>query len=110
MKNCEKCGKPMDMYYNPWCPRCDKPEIRTVQVLNFIQALRHLEAIGYYGIKDRIGEILVDRLHNDSYIDYAFPEEDEVDGEYLTKEMFDDLMVLKNTFGLGDSIVFEVSW
>ena len=40
---CSSCGRIKEMYYVPWCPKCDKPEIEMKPVLNLMQAIRHVE-------------------------------------------------------------------
>ena len=50
---CACCGQKKEMYYVPWCPRCEKPGTET-GCLNILQALRHLEAVGHSGIKEAV--------------------------------------------------------
>lgn len=42
---CEMCGDEKEMYHTPWCPVCEKPEKQLREVLNFIKATQHIEAI-----------------------------------------------------------------
>jgi len=106
---CERCGRALEMYYRPWCPVCDKPEKQCLEELNLIQALSHLEAIGNVGISDRVVKHLNQggHLRNDAYIriDLSADMKEEV-GESHYK----DLMVMKQVFDLGDSILLWVSW
>lgn len=105
---CPKCNKPMDMYYRPWCPRCDKPQLEQLTALNFIQCLEHLEAIGHIGIQDRVWEFFKDEISNDSYFQMFFPAADEK--EDYEDQHYQDLMLIKNTWNLDDSVLMEVSW
>lgn len=100
MNKCNTCGGKMEMYYGPWCPVCDKPEIKSISTLNLVQALDHLEAIGNPGIKRRVWESLLDYIRNDTYFEYFLGDAD----------TSPDLYLLKSHLGLGESIVFHVSW
>lgn len=113
--NCSKCGGENDMYYTPWCPRCDKPEPQITKTLNLIKSLRYLEANGYPGIKDRLWSYFLDDIvdggGNDSIIklnfdidEYRLKGYDEEDREKI--KMF--LKAFRDTF--ETDIQFEVSW
>ena len=106
---CRKCGKPLEMYYKPWCPHCEKPTLDSVPTLNLLQALRHLEAVGHDGIKDRFWRELIEYapIKNDTYFTMVFPADAD---DAWSEEHYNDLMTLKRVFELGDSIVMEVSW
>lgn len=103
---CPKCGRKMGMYYRPWCEICDKPEIKQMPVLNFIQAMEHLEALGHTGIKRRL--VVELEFRNDSIFTLHFiepGEEEDYDPQYVA-----DLELIKSTWGIDDFILFDVSW
>jgi hypothetical protein len=104
---CETCGREKKMYYVPWCPVCEKPQVAHKPVLNLMKALYHLEAIGYDGIKARLWSYISDdhRFANDIIYLFYFPEED-VESEQLKL----DLEVFQKTFDLKSTILLEVSW
>lgn len=118
--NCTKCSKPLQVYYGTWCPRCDKPEIKTVPTLNLLRVLYHIEAIGHPGFKDRVWGNLCDTgsiKGNDSvfelyFEDQAFYESFETDPEFeeSDKQQYRDEKLIMETFGLSDYIIFDVSW
>lgn len=103
---CPKCGKPLEMYYAPWCPRCDKPQEKTLKYLNLIQCLRYIEAQGNKGYYDRMWDtILYDHMQgNDSYMFLDFDE------DVWEPEAWADVKLLRDTFDLGTSAHFYVSW
>jgi hypothetical protein len=107
---CNLCGKPREMYYQPWCPRCDKPQAQFLTAFNFVQCLRHLEVKGNEGIKDRIWRHFEHQIHNDCYLNLWIPSESEAK-EYHEQSV-KDLWLLADTFGLkkGDATLFRVSW
>lgn len=111
MEKCEKCGKPLEMYYNPWCPRCDKPQIRLVPTLNMIQCLEHLEAVWYgrSGIKQRVMDHFMDYYRNDTTFIMAFPMDE--DREDMDPQIVKDLDLIKAVWQIEeDFIAMEVSW
>lgn len=135
MEKCKGCGHEMEMYYRPWCPRCDKPEKKTVETLNLVQALRHIEVItgdnhSLTGFKSRIWRYFCDSdwmKGNDSFFHWSPSEvtedmtEEEVN-EYFgyledpinlkeAKQIVKDENLLAKTFDIGSKgILFEVSW
>lgn len=133
MDKCKKCGGDLDMYYEPWCPACDKPEAKSVRVLNFIKCLRHIAAItndkdtGSYsdnsrksGYETRVWEHLDEQIKgNDSYFkwepgyDYEFCYVYRGDGKPDDDGVLNaDLKLLADTFDIDHNhgVVFEVSW
>lgn len=96
---CDSCDGAMDMYYKPWCPKCDVPKIEFHPSINFIQVLKHLEALGHKGIKDRVWKFYQHELRNDSSFSVYFGSSDLTPDELTLKE-----------FLKVDSIVFDVSW
>jgi hypothetical protein len=117
-QKCPKCERPMEMYYTPWCPYCDKPERRTVTTLNMIQCLRHIEAItGDEGYKRRVWVWLCDLgvVHNDTAtgvpVDWSGLD-DPCQTDHMTPQVVADLKLLRDTFGLTEEehLSFEFSW
>lgn len=103
---CEVCGSKKQMYYGVWCPVCDKPKAENGR-LNAIKCLRHLEAIGYAGIEDRLWREWCDMygFHNDSFATIFAPDSTDT-GTYIN-----DMGTLWLAFGIeGDSVEFEFSW
>lgn len=114
---CPTCNKAKAVYYGSWCPRCEKPEAKTVTFLNLFQALHHIQAQGHSGYKDRMLEVMRDdcRFGNDIYLDFHFGDmiQEEDDPEtgvnyYAFRQA--DLKLLKDTFDLGDQILLYISW
>lgn len=113
---CGSCGKPLDMYYVPWCPVCDKPKLKPVDTLNIIQALRHISELdGNEVFRDRFWDYLMEdnRFHNDVLLQYNFREADEKEwDDTLTDLRLEDEARFREVFGLAerDSVVLDVSW
>ena len=59
-KLCEKCNQPKQMYYELFCPRCEKPKIETKQFYNLFKCMYHIEAIGNPGFKKRFWDNISD--------------------------------------------------
>ena len=119
---CSVCNKPKEMYYEPWCPRCEKPEFKTIRTLNLIQALEHVAVVKgesrdpLRGYPRRFKTQLFDTYgySNDSFFTYFFGDE-ELDPEPRdadSAQFVRDEKLLMEVFGFepGDSVVFEVSW
>lgn len=111
-KNICSCGKPKVMYYKPWCPLCEKNEVvttRTITEVNYLKAMYTLEALGYKKEVEVLRENIEDSyvIINDSHLEFPikYELEDSEDDEY-TKA----LILLKETFNLGDDVTFWVSW
>ncbi|MDD5150842.1 MAG: hypothetical protein PHC28_10270 [Flavobacterium sp.] len=108
------------MYYTPWCPRCEKPEIEMIPTLNLLQVLYHLEAIGYINAKKILWEYFseVSCFNNDSYFSFSFEDieeelHDELDYEDEDSKRIEALkllIILKEVFNIEKSITFFVSW
>jgi hypothetical protein len=116
---CPICNKPKEMYYTPWCPRCDKPQFKVVKSLNLVQALDHLRAVHENeDIKDVLWEYFADtyEFRNDS--SFAFGPLSEADFEDLIeddesekiKQLVEYLQLFINTFNITEDIILEVSW
>ena len=110
---CQICNKPKEMYFTPWCPRCDKPKIENLPSLNFIKCLNHIEAIDEKnnGFKNRFWGYCSKNyeFRNDSYFMLYFP--NDIDKDEYTMEEINDLNLFRSTFNIkGDSILLCVSW
>lgn len=109
---CPNCNEAKEMYYVPWCPRCDKPKGETKLVFNFLKCVYHLEATGHAGIKKVLWEYLCDRnimKSNDSYMEIFFKTEE--DDEDEDPKILRALKVLKESFDIKDDYcLFYVSW
>lgn len=109
---CKGCGQPKEMYYKPWCPRCEKPQIEHVPTLNLLQVLRHLEARfpEAQGIKDGVWEGLIEldiiRGNDTTFGWVANDEYMQADNAWFKR--FDKY--LQDIWGIDDFITFEVSW
>lgn len=90
----------------------EKPKLESLTFLNLIQALNHLEAIGYIGIYKRLCKKFADayQFHNDSYFSINIPDDNELK-EY-DNQFSKDLRVFRDVFNLkaGDFQIVEVSW
>ena len=103
---CQRCNGPLEMYFSPWCPSCDKPKLEPFEALNLIKALRYLE-VNNPGIKDRLMGAFGDAgyTRNDTYTHIPLGEDFFGDGTE------GDLAVLREAFGLTkDGAIFEISW
>lgn len=111
-EKCPTCGEAKEMYYVPWCPRCEKPTSRLKPVWNWLKCMYHLEAIGHKGIKARLWEYCCENnimKSNDSYMELDFYEEFDEDNEDL--QVFEDKKGLKEVFDIKEKeALFWVSW
>lgn len=113
---CESCGKPLDMYYVPWCPICEKPKLKPVDTLNIVQALDHISELdGNQKFRERFWNYLMDdsRFGNDVLLTYCFREVKEKEwDDKLTDRWLEDEARFREVFGLVgvDSVVLDVSW
>ena len=103
---CTQCNQPKTMYYQPWCPRCEPPVKETIQSINLIQCLKHLEHTKGMNYRD-MWNIICNRLdvHNDSYTMY-YPTEDMDDADEWTELK----SMLNSTFNLTEPVLFHISW
>lgn len=114
--NCNKCGDKLQMYYRPWCPKCDKPQLNSHLVLNLIQALDHIGVVtNDEGYKRRMWSVLIDLeiiRTNDSYEKWWLNETDEEWDDYtFTKQNVKDINLFNETFDLiGKQVLLEISW
>lgn len=112
---CPHCNKPKEMYYQPWCPRCEKPKAETKTVLNFVQCLTHLEAIGHKGISRRMWDEAIEAgamKGNDSIMSLTIPDSTDENTACDDEQLAKDYELLATTFNLkrGENQLFEVSW
>lgn len=115
MDTCEKCKGEMEMYYSPWCPRCDKPQRKTVKMLNLIQCLTHIEATNHApGYKRRMWALLNDYIPgNDTVMLWPFSDFDELE-DIKTEDppAYSDITLFNLTFDVKEreDLYLEVSW
>lgn len=115
LDKCWKCNTEKQMYYKPWCPRCDKPMPHIKKCVNLIQTLNHLE-LDLPGIKDHIWEKMCDYdlIRNDSYTDFnpnyfgTDNAEHILNGDKYTEALKAYLL----SIGLGENepFLWEISW
>ncbi len=125
-KNICSCGYPKEMYYNPWCPKCDIPKPEEVKIFNLIQVIKHLNAIGKINDNRESylrGETNIE-IHtlgyiaeyscvsNDTYFNLYFP-------EYLSDDDLEEFNKYENNLKeiwkfcntpLDEPIMFHLSW
>jgi len=100
---CKKCGKPMVMYYRVYCPRCEKPKLKTTEYYNLLECLYYVEATSHPGFTDKCWEYLVSKYDfaNNSMVCIG---NDPYDPNPLIQELFEKM-------GIEDeSMEFELSW
>ena len=98
----------MDMYYDLWCPRCDKPPIKTLEYINLIKMLVYLE-VKKPGIRKRVWDSISESIWgNDTTVFLNFGEEmqDCISGNL--KEDYE--LIIKEYPEAEDGMMFEVSW
>lgn len=109
---CTNCGSDTEIYNTSWCPNCDKPEVETVKILNLIKALRYIEV--HYnnpGYKDRVWDGMYEYIPgNDCYFNFWFGEDEDDEPLEDDEKWLQDIKLLQDTFGLGEEIIFHVSW
>ena len=99
---CSKCNQPKKMYYKLWCPRCDKPKVEDMKILNLLKCLHHIEAIGNPGYKERVWNYLSDSIQGNESIVALYNEQTD-DNK--------DIKLLFDIFDIKDeSMLFFVSW
>ena len=108
---CPKCGKPMDMYYEPMCFWCTKPASKSIEYYNLICVLNYLDNIEP-GTKDTIWEILTtdDVVGNDTFGYYVSPLSDY---EICLAGNMEQLMAIKLLFDHypdADKYLWQVAW
>lgn len=104
---CEKCGDEKEVYYDLWCPVCEKPELKPIQTLNLIQALRHVRAVSgldYHNRDTKDWHWFCENCNftNDSYVHWA-PYDQEL------PPSFEKLVELFN-IDREDGVIFHISW
>lgn len=111
LPKCDLCGKKKEMYYRPWCPRCEKPKEESVVVMNLIQVLRYLVVNKIISEKDRkdLWKELCDYfdLRNDSIISINFKEI--ASDKFFNKDIRRTVNSIVDVFG-DREYLWEVSW
>lgn len=124
---CEECGTAKEMYYAPWCSKCEVPQVKIKPTLNLLQCMRHVERV-HFGIedendydaqkaigRDEIWNGLCDwGLNNDTTSYFPFVEASQGDGSIgeLSEEATEYMRVMVKTFDLENqpNMQWEVSW
>lgn len=133
-KVCDKCNQPLEMYYKPWCPHCEKPQRQSRETLDLIPALEHIEAItgdkghpmpGYpqssmliNGYKDRMWDWMIWRevvRSNDSYTAFIRPDDTDVIAwqyDFQNDQQRQDVKLFCDTFDIDDTngVLLDISW
>jgi predicted amidophosphoribosyltransferase len=101
-KICEKCNKPLIMYYKIYCPRCEKPEVEVLKYYNLIKCLYYIEVSWIPGFKNQFWEHLCKDYDftNDSTIEIYNDEH----SHSTVKTLFKKMGIKK------DCYLFEISW
>jgi len=112
---CDTCGGQKEMYYVPWCSKCERPEPKATYTLNFLQVVRHIERkypdlivsdeeaqaswrepVRLESHKDSLWNLISERISNDVYIALGFKmwleERDDPDenGRYMSYDGSED--------------------
>ncbi len=120
--NCKECGDPKIMYYREWCPRCEKPERATVETLNLIETMYHIDRVIYDETnqnvdppgKDELWCLMSDYnyIKNDTYVSINFSDwcdDIKLDDNY-SNEMKEYMRNIVKEFDITGSIVWNISW
>lgn len=90
-----------------------KPQLKSIQCLDILNALHYLETIGHQGIKDRFWDKFIP-LNNDTaqYVHlYNYNDLSEDDIEYYGKQHLEDLKLIKETWNIQtDRIMIWICW
>ncbi len=111
--NCPTCGNEMYMYYNLWCPYCDKPVRKQITVLNLIQCLVYIEKVkSMPDYKRRVLNILNDYefiTGNDVYLQWPYAENEDFG---FDNEELEDIKLINETFNIqpNEKVFMEISW
>ena len=94
---CEICGLPKEMYFVPWCPRCEKPKPYTATVLNLLQCIRHIADTRDDITREEIRDLAIKNWQyewrNDSYLTWHTIDDDDREDYDDDIIRFNDLMV-----------------
>lgn len=111
------------MYYREWCPRCEKPEPKTIVSMNLLQAFYHIDRVVYGEHdtnidppgKDELWHMMYDcgYIKNDTSVKLDFAswledmKEDNVEEDILT---YVGHLVEAFELDKKGSVSWEVSW
>ncbi len=112
----------MEMYYVPWCPFCEVPQRKTVETLNLIQALHHIQAVtNDNGTEEkrfldsytrRMWALLIELEYipsNDCFCQFHRPDIENY-GDW-SEQQRKDMSLFCDTFNITDKgVVLEISW
>ena len=124
---CDVCGTAKEMYYVPWCSRCEVPEVKNNPTLNLLQCMRHVERV-HFGIEDEndydarkatghdeIWSGFCDQgFSNDSTVHLPIVDAAKGDGSIgeLSEEAIEYLQTMVKIFDLETqpNVQWEISW
>ncbi len=104
--NCKDCGEKIEMYYDPYCPKCDIQDIIKGERGSYclIPILRYGESYIEDFNTDIVWESICENLHgNDTYLEYRIGDSD---GNIMLKQVLDEL----NIKYPNNEVFFWVSW
>lgn len=69
---CSGCNKPKEMYYRPYCPTCEAPQLQSVQSINYMEILNYIERVYPDIDQEELRQYMTDtyEFRNDSYFIY----------------------------------------
>lgn len=110
---CDKCGHALWMYYEKFCPMCDKPEVEVIKILNLMRVLYYMEA-RHSGFKQRFWNWFIDAydFSNDTTIRFdfnCFDGAEDLTAEERLIRLY--LRAIQKEFDIKENgIRFEISW
>lgn len=110
MKKCKICGDKKVMHYVEFCPKCDKPKVNTVKVIDYFRTAYYIAGHEGYDYEPWIRNALtaMEFPGNDCYISIGWEDEED---EYSTA-LWQYYMGLKKHFGVNgdDETLLNISW
>lgn len=115
MKNCKTCSGKMEMHYVKFCPKCDKPEVNSVRVIDYFRTAYYIAAQEGYNYDNRDPDnwyrTVLGHLEfpgNDCYISLGW---EDIEEEY-EPELWQYYMGLKKYFNVNgdDEVILNISW
>jgi len=109
MSKCEKCGSEKVMHYVKFCPKCDKPEPKTVKIYDLFKCMYYVQANGHPDFKNKLLRAIEEQrtVNNGIVIQIYRPEEGDVEMD----PTYAAINTLFDTIGIeDDNAWFEISW
>jgi hypothetical protein len=107
---CEECAKPLDMYYNTWCPNCQKPSFEITR--NGESFLNIIKILIYAQSQLEIEDIYSDFWHyiNDDFDNNSYSKLSLLEGDY-PEDLHITVKFIKKEWDLtGDDVLIFSSW